>query len=395
MMRSTITLAALAALLATASAQTATGTEKAAERVADGLRHEVARRAGNERDMSVFARRPRHIVVLFDSSQADYREAHVVFAKGFVERLLTNLGREQQQLDIDANERHLVSVYPYQLRLEHDHPNAVRNARLRSSIITEAMSAMPDRSIRNSSWKGRGHDSSGARAELLDRLNVNSNDPNGTFVIQITHSPINQDPDTPRNDRRIRAIDARTGELENRGVVPYGPGHLFKSEPPSATQAPYDVYVWVYGPETVAAVGAPPRQPAAGTVRGGGDGLPTWLGPLALLALIGGVGYAGLRGTKLAIDGVGQTVSPFRSAILVPRDDQSVTFAAKGDPTSPVARIEKKAFRPCIVSVQHPYQMLADNSPCNENPVRKSVKYEFVKKEGSAETLRPVTFDIG
>ncbi len=232
--------------------------EKAAKDVATQIAREFASRSGTQKDPAALVRTPLNLVFLVDTSQFNTKEAYIAFTKSFILRFGKDFGFPQGNAGIPMEQRHRLFFFPYQLKLIKDGPHVTQSQYLTSDNLSKLIAKMPGTSLAEPGYKGRGHDSSGARRELLDFINANPKN-RQTVVIQMTAMGINQDPDNPGNDQRIRAINAREGLLNGTDFVAYSDSSPYTTEAPGRGQRPFDVYIWTYGP--VKFVAEPPIRP--------------------------------------------------------------------------------------------------------------------------------------
>lgn len=235
------------ATLAGAQDRELSKSEKAAKDVATQIAREFANRSGTQKDPAALVRTPLNLVFLVDTSQFNTKEAYVAFTKSFILRFGKDFGFPQGRAKIPLEQRHRLFFFPYQLKLVKDGPHVTRSESLTSDNLSKLIAKMPGTSLAEPGYKGRGHDSSGARRELLDYINANPKN-RQTVVIQMTAMGINQDPDNPENDQRIRAVNAREGLLEGTDFVAYSDSSPYTTEAPGRGQRPFDVYIWTYGP---------------------------------------------------------------------------------------------------------------------------------------------------
>ena len=249
------------ATLAGAQDRELSKSEKAAKDVATQIAREFAVRSGTQKDPAALVRTPLNLVFLVDTSQFNTKEAYVEFTKSFILRFGKDFGFPQGRAKIALEQRHRLFFFPYQLKLVKDGPHVTRSESLTSDNLSKLIAKMPGTSLAEPGYKGRGHDSSGARRELLDYINANPRN-RQTVVIQMTAMGINQDPDNPENDQRIRAVNAREGLLKGTDFVAYSDSSPYTTEAPGRGQRPFDVYIWTYGPvKFVAEPGEPPPPP--------------------------------------------------------------------------------------------------------------------------------------
>lgn len=234
--------------------------EKAAKDVATQIAREFANRSGTQKDPAALVRTPLNLVFLVDTSQFNTKEAYVAFTKSFILRFGKDFGFPQGRAKIPLEQRHRLFFFPYQLKLIKDGPHVTRSESLTSDNLSKLIAKMPGTSLAEPGYKGRGHDSSGARRELLDYINANPKN-RQTVVIQMTAMGINQDPDNPVNDQRIRAVNAREGLLDGTDFVVYSDSSPYTTEAPGRGQRPFDVYIWTYGPVKFVPGSIPPSPP--------------------------------------------------------------------------------------------------------------------------------------
>jgi len=209
------------------------------------LAKEVAMRSGRPDDLTTLARTPIRIVFLQDISRSSAQADYVDFARNFCSRFLTQLGKAQSQARIAPDERALISYFPYQHDL-YKKSHVIRDMQLRpgAGVVDLVASTIPNQTIKVQGKSSLGHNSSGSRRQLIELL---SNTPN-LVIVQITPSTLNEDPDNPSNEGKIKRVDARTGELDFSNIVPYGDidtPFQTESKPLGPSQ---DVHIWLYGP---------------------------------------------------------------------------------------------------------------------------------------------------
>ncbi|CAN5717828.1 hypothetical protein BH11ARM2_BH11ARM2_26770 [soil metagenome] len=266
-MRRLLALFLLLTLAGAALAQDPAPTSRsdaAVKSVADRIRREVAERSGTPDDAEAAARNPLHLVFLLDTSQAGTKDDYGEFARKFIAGLLREFGGGQKRAGVSDDALDDVSFYPYQMDLITDDAHTLRTKRLKAGegTVQAVQSLVPNVRIPIPGETDRGHDSTTARHTLLTQLG-SSMGPRETVVVQITPQSQNADPDRPENDAKIKAIDARSGGLEDTDYVVYrDDGRYFQTDPPGKNVAPSDVYVWVYGP---ARFDVPPATPVAAT----------------------------------------------------------------------------------------------------------------------------------
>lgn len=247
--------------------------EKAAKDVATQIAREFANRSGTQKDPAALVRTPLNLVFLVDTSQFNTKEAYVAFTKSFILRFGKDFGFPQGRAKVPLEQRHRLFFFPYQLKLIKDGPHVTRSESLTSDNLSKLIAKMPGTSLAEPGYKGRGHDSSGARRELLDYINANPKN-RQTVVIQMTAMGINQDPDNPGNDQRIRAVNAREGLLDGTDFVAYSDSSPYTTEAPGRGQRPFDVYIWTYGPVKFVPGRIPPPPPPPDPNPTNGGNLP-------------------------------------------------------------------------------------------------------------------------
>jgi hypothetical protein len=209
------------------------------------LAKEVAMRSGRPDDLTTLARTPIRIVFLQDISRSSAQADYVDFTRNFCSRFLTQLGKAQSQARIAPVDRALISYFPYQHDL-YKKSHVIRDMQLRpgAGVVDLVASTIPNQTIKVPGKSSLGHNSSGSRRQLIELI---SNTPN-LVIVQITPSTLNEDPDNPSNERKIKRVDARTGELDFSNIVPYGDidtPFQTESKPLGPSQ---DVHIWLYGP---------------------------------------------------------------------------------------------------------------------------------------------------
>ncbi len=244
--------------------------EEAAKVVYKRMSEEVANRSGTSPEADPMGQMHLKIYFLQDTSQASARADYVDFVRTFSRRLLHLIGVAQSKAQLSSARRDLISYYPYQMHLITLKNRFISGAplipkALGGTTIEQIARTIPNQRIPVAGETSLGHDSSGARRELLDRLH---SDPK-TLIIQITPSTLNQDPDHPANDAKIVKINSRTGLMDGTEFVPYDEADIpFQTDQGglSDSQRPTDVHIWLYGP-----TGFDLSSTSTGTSSGGTD----------------------------------------------------------------------------------------------------------------------------
>lgn len=210
----------------------------------------VASRTGFPKDSEILSSTGRHYILLIDTSQNSSNEVYATFLHAYTDSLLKNILLSKEKRRVKDGVQDLITILPYQLRIE-DRPEFNTKAEIfdRPTYRT-FVEKIPMETIKQPDYTGRGHDASGARSELIRRLQkIKDPQKREPIIIQITSLPKNQDPDHPGNDAKIRQIDSQKGLLENTGITPLGPveSATYETDPAGPNRGASNVYVWLYG----------------------------------------------------------------------------------------------------------------------------------------------------
>ena len=353
----------------------------------------IAQRSGNADDLNSIARNQTHFVFLIDTSQAHDKEAFTESAKKFCIRFVQKIGQDQDRLQVPRELRSQVSLYPYQLSLITDPAHILERGLVfkGGGVIQKLSAAIPSDRVPMPGERLRGHDSSGSRYTLFQRLSAVSG-PIETVIIQITNTSINQDPDHPGNDRKIRAIDARTGLMEGQRWIPYDEaGGVFSSDDPGAGIAPYDLFIWTYGPESFNV--PPPLSKRIGNVSRhvpiktpSEPNFGFWVASLLAAGIVGycwtyfrhqyqveldgGAAYARRGGTvELVTSGSGKAG---QHVLTLPP-----SLAGNANAGEVIGKVEIPWFGEPLLRPAKPWTLLADETPSAQSAIRKSCRYRF------------------
>jgi hypothetical protein len=232
------------------------GTSKsdlAAQSIFDRLSREVASRSGTPQVDSAIGRAPLHITFLMDSSQNSAKDFLPVFEKKVVAGVLRRIGLAQAKAAIDPAQDDSVSVFPYQLRLIDDSAHILSDSVLQkgAGTVEKAIDKIPSQRIPVAGEGELGHDSSGARSEIISKLRSDGSD-RQNIIIQMTPTSVNSDPSDPSLNAKMVRVDARAGALDGTGFVVYNDdGRYYQTDPPGQGVSASDVHVWIYGPSTI------------------------------------------------------------------------------------------------------------------------------------------------
>ncbi len=308
----------------------------AAADVVERIKVGIAARAGLSPEQDVLSSSSRHFILLLDTSQNSHNEVYGVFLRAFSEAFLNDLGIGQKKVNQELRVRgakpvdlHQVSVFTYQLDLENRKEYTSKLEPLTKQKVQEIAQKIPLETIKQGDYTGYGHDSSGARAKLIERLkNVKDALGREPIIIQVTSMTKNQDPDHPANDTDIRSVDAARGKLEGTAFTPLGPisDKKYITDPGGDSGGASDVYVWLYGVDKYRGVGLPVAQKRTG--------LPIWAWLVPLFVVVGLIAGFIIRPVSAIVSVSSDGVLPSSSQI---RSGQPLTLCI-GTPTDSVDR---------------------------------------------------------
>jgi hypothetical protein len=203
---------------------------------------------------SVLSTHSYRIVFLIDTSQSSAKSSYQEFYTGVIKRFLSDMLEFQKK---SSNLNYRFAVYPYQLDLYRSPriiiPEQVldEGAVSRLNIPSAQITSRTDGSL----YKG-GHNHSDSRSQLIRELGVQQTD-RPTIIIQLTAIRTNESPQDPVEDKRIRPLDSQFDGLMGTGYTAYlTPGLPLRASSGILGGPPEDVYVWIYGPETLGAATA-------------------------------------------------------------------------------------------------------------------------------------------
>jgi type II secretory pathway pseudopilin PulG len=253
-----------------------TRSEQAAVWLIRQLESELRQRIGDEKALPL-RDYPFHFVFLIDSSQASAKSAYPQFARQTIARFLHKV--EERQHGRSDGRQSLASIYPYQTELYLGEPYSVERLPLTKPNIERLVAKVPGATIptlpdgRTPIPSRGGHDHATARMRVMQAVAGPGYNPSvPALFIQFTTISINELPGDPERDRAMRALGGQTGLLEETDFIAYSvQGLPLKTDDPGPGLAPFDVYIWTYGPPvlvdarplptatTGATAAAPPR----------------------------------------------------------------------------------------------------------------------------------------
>lgn len=204
---------------------------------------------------------PYHIVFLFDSAHVNDTPIYRDFAANVIRYLLGRMQENQKRRGVRADERCLVSVYPYQLDLYTSPDKCLTSVPLSEETVNAAAEKLPHRTIAMRSdgktpyrlaADGKnpdGSDKTAPRSKLFKLLESDSPD-RPPLVIQFTTNDNNAAPNDPKLGPEIGGRDPKTWGVATAGYAPLVTLYR-KTRIGLDGHPPVGVHVWAYGPERI------------------------------------------------------------------------------------------------------------------------------------------------